>query len=118
MALGDYNPETAIEAFKRAEYEAVFAYCLPHADGGNTSAQCMVSLLYQSGLGVGRDFRKAEEWLMKAVGQNDALAWNNLATLYASGGEGLSKGPESARECYLQAKELGFSCGEPYPPGG
>ncbi|HYL47037.1 MAG TPA: hypothetical protein VEU52_08415, partial [Candidatus Limnocylindrales bacterium] len=109
--------ETAFAAFERGEYESVLAYSLPHANSGNSSAQCMVALLYQCGLGVRRDLSKAEEFLLKAAQQNDAVAWNNLGTLYAIGGDDLSAGPEKAQECYQRAKDLGFDCAEPYPPG-
>jgi len=117
VSLDIYEPETAFAAFERGEYESVLAYSLPHANSGNSSAQCMVALLYETGLGVPRDLSKAEEFLLKAARQNDAVAWNNLGTLYAVGGNGLSQGPEKAPECYLRAKDLGFNCAEPYPPG-
>jgi len=77
----------------------------------------MVSLLYQCGYGVERDLAKAEEWLLRASAQYDALAWNNLGTLYAIGGEELSQGMGKSHEWYVRAKELAFDCAEPYPPG-
>ena len=105
-------------AFQRREYESVLQVALPCAIAGNSSAQCMISLLYQCGLGVDRDLAKAEEWLLKAAEQGDPVAWNNLGTLYVIGGAGLTNGPEKAHECYVRAKELGFDCAEPYPPSG
>ena len=104
-------------AFERKDYEFVFGEAMQHAISGNPDAQCMISLLHQCGFGVPRDLAKAEEWLLKATAQESALAWNNLGTLYAAGGAGLSQGKEKAHECYLRAKELGFDCGYPYPPG-
>ncbi len=89
---------------------------LPHAMAGNPDAQCMLSLLYQNGFGVTRNLAEAERWLLKATAQNSPLACNNLGTLYAVEGAGLTKGPEQARQCYERAKELGFDCAEPYPP--
>ena len=111
-----YNFEAVLEMFQRGEYESVFQIALPHAMAGNSEAQCMVSLLYQNGLGVKRDLAEAERWLVKAAAQNDPVAWNNLGTLYAMGGTGLVGGTERARECYERAKELGFNCAAPYPP--
>ncbi len=116
MKTSEYNFEAVLDAFQRKEYERVFQAALPFAISGNPNAQCMLSLLYQHGLGAGRDVREAEEWLLKAAAQNDAVAWNNLGSLYASCQSGLSRGPEAAKECYLKAKELGFHGATPYPP--
>jgi len=114
---GIYNGEDVLAAFERKDYVLVLREAMPHAEAGNPTAQCMISLLYQCGYAVPRDLAKAEEWLLKATAQNDALAWNNLGTLYAIGGPGLSQGPEKSHECYVRAKELGFDCAYPYPPG-
>jgi TPR repeat protein len=104
MKTSEYNFEAVLDAFQRKEYERVFQVALPFAISGDPNAQCMLSLLYQHGLGVGRDVREAEEWLLKATAQNDAVAWNNLGSLYASCQSGLSRGPEAAKECYLKRK--------------
>jgi TPR repeat protein len=117
MAPAVYNADQVMAAFERKDYELVLSEALPHAIAGNPDAQCMISLLYQFGFCVPRDLSKAEEWLLKATAQDSALAWNNLGTLYAVGGPGLSRGPEEAHACYLRAKELGFNCAAPYPPG-
>jgi uncharacterized protein len=115
MASG-YNPQAVMDALERRDYELVLREAFQYASAGNPDAQCMVSLLYRCGYGVERDLAKAEEWLLRATAQNHALARNNLGTLYAIGGEGLSQGIDKAQECYVQAKELGFNCAEPYPP--
>jgi hypothetical protein len=112
----EYNAAEVMLAFEEEDYEYVLREALPHAVAGNPGAQCMISLLYQFGFAVPRDLAKAEDWLLKASAQDDPLAWNNLGTLYAVGGSGLSHGPEKAQECYLRARELGFACEEPHPP--
>ena len=117
MTQSEYDSDVVLEAFRRGEYADVLRTSLPHAAAGNPDAQCTVSLLYQCGFGVTRDLAEAERWLLKATEQNSPLAWNNLGTLYSVGGVELNKGPEQARQCYERAKELGFNCAEPYPPG-
>lgn len=117
MASSAYNADEVLAAFERRDYEAVLQGALLQANTGNSSAQCMVSLLYQCGYGVPRDLAKAEQWLLKAAAKDDPLAWNNLGTLYTIGGAGLAHGPEKALECYVRAKELGFDCAKPYPLG-
>ena len=111
-----YNYEQALDAFQRKDYATVLELAVEHAIAGDSSAQCMISLLYQCGYGVERDYGKAEEWLIKAAEQNNAVAWNNLGTLYAMRVPGLSQGSEAATECYQRAKDLGFDCAWPYPP--
>jgi len=117
MTSTAYKSNEVMVAYERQNYEFVLSEALPHAIAGNPDAQCMLSLLYQCGFGVSIDLAKAEEWLLKATAQDSALAWNNLGTLYAVGGPGFSQGPEKAHECYVRAKELGFDCAAPYPPG-
>jgi TPR repeat protein len=116
MTDSSYNADAVMSAFERKDYASVLRDALPHANAGNAAAQCMISLLYQCGFGVPLDLAKAEEWLLKATVQNDALAWNNLGTLYIVAGGALPHGEGKSRECYLRAKELGFDCAEPYPP--
>ena len=111
-----YDSEEDLAAFEYTDYAKVLEKALPYARTGHPDAQCMISLLYQCGFGVERDLAKAEEWLLRAAAQNYALAWNNLGTLYSTGGEGLSHGPDEANRCYARAKELGFDCAETYPP--
>lgn len=111
-----YNSDEILRAIERADYEFVLQNAMPHALGGNADAQCTIALLYESGWGVQRDSLEAERWLLKAAAQNSALAWNNLGTLYAVKHPALEQRWGEARKCWERAKELGFNCGEPYPP--
>jgi TPR repeat protein len=92
MTLGAYSPDDVLAAFERKDFERVLQEAMPHASTGNSAAQCLVSLLYQCGLGVPHDLVRAEDWLLKAAAQSDPVAWNNLGTLYSMGGAGLSHG--------------------------
>ena len=103
-------------AFERRDYAFVLEHAIPFATAGNPDAQCMVSLLYQCGLGVEKNLVEAERWLLKAAEQDSALAWNNLGTLYAICDSGWCHSRARIKECYLRAKELGFDCAHPYSP--
>jgi len=103
-----YNTVATIEAFARGDYAEVLRSAVPFAEQGNSDAECMVSLLYQCGYGVPQDAVIAEEWLRRAVEQDNPVAWNNLGTLYCLGLPGVPCDPEKALKCYLRAKELGF----------
>jgi TPR repeat protein len=116
VITGEYNPDVVMAAFERRDYAFVLENAMPFAVAGNPDAQCMVSLLYQCGLGVKRDFVEAERWLLKAAEQDSALAWNNLGSLYATCDSDLCHSRERIKECYLRAKELGFNRAQPYPP--
>jgi TPR repeat protein len=112
----EYNPYVVMAAFERRDYAFVLENAMPFAATGDPDAQCMVSLLYQCGLGVERDLVEAERWLLKAAEQDSASAWNNLGTLYTLCDSGSCHTDKRIKECYLRAKELGFNCGHPYPP--
>jgi TPR repeat protein len=112
----EFNSDEVMDAFERKEYDCVVEMTLPHAIAGNSDAQTQLSLLYQLGLAVKRDVLEAERWLLKAAEQNNAVAWNNLGTLYASQPPELRHHWKDAMECYQRAKELGLNVAEPYPP--
>lgn len=114
--FSEFNSDEAMDAFGRKEYDRVFEMTLPHAIAGNSDAQTQLSLLYQLGFGVKRDVLEAERWLLKAAEQNNAVAWNNLGTLYASQLPELRHHWNDAMECYQRAKELVLNVAEPYPP--
>ena len=105
-----------MDAFERREYEFVLENAMPHALAGNPDAHCIIALMYESGLGVQTDFLEAERWLLMATKQNSPLAWHNLGTLYATKHPGLEHRWPDARNCWERAAQLGFQCGEPYPP--
>ncbi len=63
----------AISSFRRA------------ADQGHTTAQFVLGLCYDVGLGVGKDENEAVEWFRRAAGQGDAEAQFTLGVRYATG---------------------------------
>lgn len=116
MSPPTYNPEEIMAALDRCEYAFVLENAMPDALAGNPDAQCQIASMYECGFGVPRDFLEAERRLLKATKQNSALAWHNLGTLYAVKHPGLEDRWSDARKCWERAAELGFDCGEPYPP--
>jgi len=66
MASEDEKPETAAGFFHRA------------AKGGNANAQCNMGHLYEHGLGVPADERKAVEWYRQAALQKHPKAMNAM----------------------------------------
>jgi TPR repeat protein len=62
------------------------------------------AFLVEHGFGGPSDLDEARDWLCNSAEQNNALAWNNLGTLWMAGGN-----REKARQCYRRAAELGFT---------
>ena len=116
MAPPTYNPDEIMKAIDRADYGFALENAMPHALAGNSDAQCTIALMYEAGLGVQKDFLDAERWFLKATARDSALAWHNLGTLYAMKHPGLEHRWGEARTCWERAAELGFNCGDPYPP--
>jgi len=116
MAVPPYNSEEIMRAMERGDYEFVLKSAMPYALAGHPDAQCTIASVYEAGLGVQRDVIEAERWLLKATAQNSALAWHNLGTLYAVKHPALEHRWSEVQKCWERAKELGFSCGDSYPP--
>jgi TPR repeat protein len=60
--------------------------------------------MYEHGLGVGKDYKKALEWFRKAADQGYAVAQCNLGFMYANG-FGVEKNDEKALEWCRKAAE-------------
>jgi TPR repeat protein len=55
------------------------------ADQGYAIAQYNLGFLYDTGIGVARDFAEAAKWYVRSVDQGDAGAQANLGAMYAQG---------------------------------
>jgi|SRR5215472_640072 len=99
----EFDLEAVTLAWKNGDRDSALHLTLPHAQAGNSDAQCTMALL-------SIEFEEAEGWLLKAAEQDNPVAWNNLGTLY------VLKDKQRALQCYKRAKELGFNCAHPYPP--
>jgi TPR repeat protein len=121
MAVGEsqYDFQFVTDKLNCKDYVAAVQYVLSYAISGNSDAQSMMGFFYEVGLGVPRDLVEAEWWLLKAAGQDNPVAWNNLGTLYLTmccNGQCPPEYREKAQQCYRRAKELGFNGAHPYPP--
>ncbi len=61
------------------------------AEHGNKEANFYIGGLYFAAMGVERDYKKAEKYLLKATEQNKVMAEAMLMTLYSRGGDGVSR---------------------------
>ncbi|HVI78087.1 MAG TPA: hypothetical protein VM715_07965, partial [Candidatus Acidoferrum sp.] len=76
MADNSYDVEYASALVRNKDFAKAWEHALPHANAGDSNAQCMMGFLCE--FGPLRDVQAAELWLRKAVEQRNAVAWNNL----------------------------------------
>ena len=65
-----------------------------------------LGVLYNDGLGVAQDYRKARKWYQRAADAGDATAMNNLGVLCHEG-QGVTQDYGKAREWYQKAADAG-----------
>ena len=110
------SPEVlkAVGELENGNHAEAFRLLVPLANAGNPKARCNLATLYHLGLGVQMDGRKAVELYRSVAEQNiledhlSGIAYNNLATIYATGLPGIQPDPEKSRRFREQAKTLGF----------
>ncbi len=61
------------------------------AEHGNNEAYYYIGSLYFAAMGVERDYKKAEKYLLKATEQDNVMAEAMLMTLYSRGGDGVPR---------------------------
>lgn len=66
--------DQALAAYKRGDYEEAFEGLLAIAEEGDPAAQCNLAGMYESGLGVQQNDRKAGYWYTRAAEQGYATA--------------------------------------------
>lgn len=76
------------------------------AQAGSAEAQFSLGLKHANGEGQVPDYALAEQWYLRAAGQNHALAHLNLGVMYASG-QGQPADPVKSAVWMQKAAELG-----------
>src|SRR5215470_5464803 len=97
---------SAYDAASRGDYRAALALWTPLAHAGVARAQSNIGACFSEGLGVERDTKLAERWLLLASEGGDTIGQRNLATLYFKG-EGVEQDNERAATLYRAAAEQG-----------
>ncbi len=78
------------------------------ANNGNSKAQCALGAIYDLGIGVTKDYKKAINWYTKAAEQGIAEAQHNLGAMYHKG-RGVFKDYKKAVNWYTKAAEQGIT---------
>jgi hypothetical protein len=80
------------------------------AHDGDAEAQFNLGLMYEMGMGVGKDAEESYEWYRKSANQNHAKSQYNVG-VYLAIGKGVKKNVEEAKEWILKANRNGYSGG-------
>ena len=77
------------------------------AEANDPLSQLELGRMYECGIGVDQDLKKAKEWYEKSANNGNAEAQFNLGVLYE--GEGTSTGYHNAAKWYGKAAEQGYA---------
>lgn len=100
------NFQAGIAAYQSNNLPLAYKEFLAAAQAGHPDSQFNVALMYEQGLGIGKDEKEAVSWYSKAAEQGHSAAQYNLAVLYENGrGTGIDFA--KAHEWYRKASAQG-----------
>ena len=93
-AHGAESFDDGVQAVDSGDYETAFRVFFRLAEQGNADAQHNLGVMYETGLGVSENDKKAVKWYRLAAEQGHAAAQYSLGVMYQTG-EGV---PEDVKE--------------------
>ena len=101
--------------------ESEFELTMRLAEGGDTTAQWNLGVMYDTGVGVPQDYKEAVKWYTKAAELGDVDAQNNLGAMFDNG-EGVVQDYKEAFKWFTKAAEQGdvdaqYNLGDMYGKG-
>jgi TPR repeat protein len=106
QAQGNANFEAGLAAYQANDLPLAYEAFLAAAKEGHADSQFNVALMYERGIGVGKDEKEAVFWYGKAASQGNAAAQFNLGVLYENG-RGTNIDFAQANEWYRKASVRG-----------
>jgi TPR repeat protein len=100
------NFEAGIAAYQANDLPLAFKEFLAAAKEGHADSQFNLALMYERGIGIGKDEQEAVVWYGKAASQGNAAAQFNLGVLYENG-RGTKMDFAKANEWYRKASAQG-----------
>ncbi len=100
------NFEAGILAYQANDLPLAHASFLAAAEGGHADSQFNVGLMYEKGIGIGKNEKDAVLWYGKAASQGNSGAQFNLGVLYEHG-RGTDVDFAKANEWYRKASVQG-----------
>jgi TPR repeat protein len=102
--LADF--EKGIAAYQANDLPLAYKEFRASAEEGHADSQYNVALMFEKGIGVGKDEKEAVVWYRKSAMQGNAPAQYNLGVMYENG-RGTAVDFAQAREWYRQASVQG-----------
>lgn len=99
--------EHAQEAVTKHNYRTAFVRFNKLAKRGQPAAQHVVGLMYERGIGVSKNMRKAVAWYQKSAKQDFADAQSKLGHMYLAGNEVVVQDFDQAHNWLAKAAEKG-----------
>jgi uncharacterized protein len=106
QAQGIANFEAGIAAYQANDLPLAYKSFLVAAKEGHADSQFNLALMYERGIGIGKDEREAVVWYGKAASQGNAAAQFNLGVL-CENGRGTDVDFARANEWYRRASAQG-----------
>lgn len=100
------NFDAGVAAYQANNLPLAFEEFLAAATAGHADSQFNVALMYEQGIGVGKDEKEALAWYEKSATQGNSAAQFNLGVLYENG-RGTMVDFAKANEWYRKASVLG-----------
>jgi TPR repeat protein len=100
------NFEAGIAAYEANDLPLAFKEFLVASEKGHADSQFNLGLMYEQGIGVGKDEKEAVGWYGKSAAQGNSAAQFNLGVLYENG-RGTSVDFLKANEWYRKASAQG-----------
>lgn len=98
--------DAGIAAYEVNDLPLAYREFMAAAKEGHAGSQFNVALMYEQGIGVGKDEKQAVAWYGKSAAQGNALAQFNLGVLYENG-RGTAIDYAKANEWYRKASAQG-----------
>ena len=77
--------DKGLNAARSGDFATALSEWGPLAERGNPTAQINLGVMYEDGMGVIKDYKRAAEWYRLAAIQGDTRAQVNLGLMYANG---------------------------------
>ena len=106
QAAENANFEAGIAAYQANDLPLAYKEFLTAAEEGHDDSQFNVALMYEQGIGVGKDEKEALFWYGKSASQGNPAAQFNLGVLYENG-RGTAIDFAKANEWYRKASVQG-----------
>jgi len=83
VALADFD--AGVTAYESGNLPQAAREFRKSAEAGDSNSQFNLALMYEQGIGVGKDEKAAVDWYRKSAAQGNSNAQYNLAVLYENG---------------------------------